>query len=326
MKYAKSTNGDIKITKISFGCSNFGGIGSDPKLVGKGNSEAEAHEILNIAYDFGINYYDTATTYAAGRSEYILGRWIKKYSIPREDIVISSKVNVISPFLFSFGRKGLSKKHITKQVDLSLERLGVDYLDLFYIHAPDPETPIIETLSALHDLVIMGKVRVLGASNVSTEYLKESLKISRENSLAEYKIIQNSYNYLQRNDEMKLIPFCKENGILYVAYGPLSGGILSGKYNKKGQHPKGSRLQLRSGLYTSLLNEDVFDRIDILKDIANNMGVSLPAMMYAWLYKNETANTFLVGPRNKTQFQSIVDAVNLKMSNDDFAMLNQLFG
>ena len=215
MDYSKIKNTNIKITRIGFGCANFGGIGSDPRLVGKGDSEEAAHRILDIVYDFGVNYFDTATTYGNGKSEEILGNWIKNNKLAREDVFISSKVSKKSG-IFRWNRKGLSKKHIFKQIEVSLKRLQLDYLDIFYIHAPDPATPIVEILGALDECVKKGLTKAIGISNVTMEYLKVSVETSKIKSWSEYAVVQNSYNYLNRSDDNDVIPFCKENGILYI--------------------------------------------------------------------------------------------------------------
>ncbi len=209
MKYSTIKNSSLPISRVSFGCSNFGGIGSAPNLVGKGDSEQDCHKMLNIAYALGINYFDTASTYGAGNSERILGKWLKTFNIPRDKVVISSKIHGNVPRTWRIWRKsGLSKKHISREIELSLKRLQVDYLDLLYIHAPDPDTPIEETLAALSTAVDQGNVRMLGASNIDVEYLRKSLEVSRANAFAEYEVVQNAYNFIKRNDEKDLIPFC----------------------------------------------------------------------------------------------------------------------
>ncbi|NMA31084.1 MAG: aldo/keto reductase, partial [Candidatus Methanofastidiosa archaeon] len=286
MNRVKIKNSDISITRVGFGCSNFGGIGSDPKLVGKGNSEEEAHRILDVAYQYGINYFDTATTYGNGKSEEILGKWIEKKRIPRESIVISSKVSRKSG-LFPWNKKGLSKKRIVQQIKKSLKRLRIDFLDIFYIHAPDPFTPVNEVLYALNECIGMGLTKLIGISNVNIEYLNESLDTSKKNGWNGYSVVQNSYNYLQRSDELDVIPICRENDILYIGYSPLAGGILSGKYQMGCEYPENSRLSLRKNLYRSYLTEENFRKIDKLKSIADTRKLNLPILMYQWLYKNK---------------------------------------
>jgi aryl-alcohol dehydrogenase-like predicted oxidoreductase len=315
MDYSTIKNTDIKITRIGFGCSNFGGIGSDLRLVGKGDSEDDAHKILDAVYDLGINYYDTATTYGNGKSEEILGNWIKKNTLSRKDVFISSKVSKKSE-VFPWNRKGLSKKHILKQIEASLKRLQLDYLDIFYIHAPDPATPIVEILGALDECVRKGLSKAIGISNVTLEYLKESVETSKKKSWSEYAVVQNSYNYLKRNDDNDVIPFCKENGILYIGYEPLAGGILTGKYQKGREYPENTRLHLRESLYRKYLTQENFQKIDELNEIAVKRNVKLPVFMYEWLYKNENIDSFLIGPRNTEQFQSVRDALEMIMKEN----------
>ncbi len=308
MKYATIKNTDIKVTRIGFGCANFGGIGSDPRLVGKGDSEDDAHKILDKAYNFGINCFDTAATYGNGKSEEILGRWIKRNKLARKDVHISSKVSKKSRGLF-WSSKGLSKGYILKQIEVSLKRLQLEYLDIFYIHAPDPATPIVEILGALNECVKKGLTKAIGISNVTLEYLKESIQISKNKSWAEYTVVQNSYNYLKRNDENDVIPYCKNYGILYVGYGPLAGGILTGKYQAGRAYPENTRLNLRESLYRTYLTRENMQKIDELKEIAGKRNMKLPVLMYEWLYKNESIDSFLVAPRTPEQFQSLRDAL-----------------
>lgn len=301
-------NSKLLITKVGFGCSNFGGIGSDPKLVGKGDSEEEAFRILDLAYQHGISFFDTATTYGNGKSEEILGNWIRIKKIPRESIIISSKVNK-KPSRFHWHQKGLPRKHILKQIKTSLKRMQLTYLDIFFIHAPDPSTPIVEILSTLNECINTGLTRAIGVSNVDVNYLKNSINVSRSNGWAKYSIVQNSYNYLDRKDEHDLIPFCKDNDILYIGYSPLAGGILSGKYQWSAEFPKNSRLFLRESLYRSYLSEENFEIINKLKKLANTHNLTMPSLMYQWLYNNNKIDSFLIGARTPLQFQSLCDAL-----------------
>jgi len=324
MDHAIINKTDIKITKIGFGCANFGGIGSDPKLVGKGDTENDAHQILNIAYDFGINYFDTAATYGNGNSEEIIGSWLNKNKISRDSIVLSSKVSKKNS-RFSLNKKGLSYSHILKQIKGTLKRLNTDYLDLFYIHAPDPATPIIEILNALNDCVMKGLTRSIGISNVSLDYLKESIEISRKNSFAEYSVVQNSYNYLQRDDENDLIPYCKDNKILYVGYSPLAGGILTGKYQPGVEYPDNTRLSLREYLYKDILSEENVEKINTLKRIAEQKKITLTELIYMWLYKNSNIDSFLIGARKIEQFQPVKDILKIELNIQDYELINNLY-
>jgi len=322
MKYATIKNSNISISKIGFGCANFGGIGSATNLVGKGDSEMNCHQMLDISFASGINYFDTATTYGAGESERILGRWLKRRSIPRDKVIISSKISSrISRLPW---RRGLSKKHINTQLDFSLKRLQLDYLDLLYIHAPDPNTPLEETLGVLSNAVTQGKVRKLGASNVDVNYLKQAIEVSKSNSLAEFEVVQNSYNFLNREDEKALIPFCSENQILYVGYGPLSGGLLTGKYQKGCDFPQNTRLNLRGELYKSILTDRMFSCIETLRSYAQTINIALPTLMYAWLFEKSPVDSFLIGPRNAPQFNAVSNAFQVQLSEGDWQKLDNI--
>jgi aryl-alcohol dehydrogenase-like predicted oxidoreductase len=327
LKYSAIKNSSFHISRISFGCSNFGGIGSAPNLVGKGDSEKDSHHMLNMAYALGINYFDTAPTYGAGNSERILGNWIKKFNIPRDNVIISSKIHGgISRSWRIWRSGGLSKKHINKELELSLKRLQIDYLDLLYIHAPDPNTPIEETLDALSSAVDQGKVRILGASNINVDYLRQSLEVSRTNSLAKYEIVQNEYNFIKRIDEKDLIPFCVDNQIMYVGYSPLSGGLLTGKYHKGREYPENTRLNLRSELYEKILTDKTFSTIENLNNYAQSIGIALPSLMYAWLYERSDCDSFLIGVRNEVQFKALTDAIQVRLSDHDWTELDRIIG
>lgn len=325
MKYTTIKNSNIQIPRMSFGCSNFGGVGSAANLVGKGDTEESCHQILNLLYSFGINHFDTASTYGAGNSEKILGKWLASCKIPRNKVVVSSKIGGSVSRRWPWQkRRGLSAKHIIREIDLSLQRLKVDFLDILYIHMPDPNTPIEETLSALNSVVVQGKVKTLGASNVDVGYLEQSLEVCRENSFAEYKVVQNEYNFINRSDEDLLIPYCNREHILYMGYGPLLGGLLTGKYNKGCKYPKNTRLYYRSDLYQSTLTRKNFLIIEKLNEYTRSIGIDLPTLMYAWLYERSNVSSFLIGARNESQFKSAVDALQVKLTKHEWQELEEI--
>lgn len=305
--YAQLKCSDLRMSRIGFGCANFGGIGSAPHLIGKGDGEQQCHRMLNAAIEAGINYFDTAPTYGGGRSEQILGRWLKARHLKRETLIISSKVTAHPRHLFSAG--GLTRRSIRKQLDDTLRRLNLDYLDILFIHAPDPHTPLEETLAALTEAVVAKKVMVVGACNVDHQYLTEALKVSRSRSFAQFGAVQNSYSYLDRSDEVRLLPFCHEQQIVYIGYSPLCGGLLTGKYVLGQQCPRDSRLGLRGDLYRAHLTSDTFARIEAFAVIARKCGLSLSALMYAWLYRKSTVNAILIGPRSLEQFEALVEGL-----------------
>ena len=222
-----------------------------------GENEAEAFALMDRAFDAGINFFDTANAYGGGRSESCIGKWLRaKGSAVRQQLLVSSKVfNPVGP---GPNDRGLSRRHILQQVDESLARLQTDRLDLYLIHEPDPETPLEETLAALHDLVRTGKVLYVGASNIEAWRLARALWISDVRKLARFEWVQNSYSLLDRTPEREMFPLCDECGVGFTAFSPLAGGWLTGKYRSAGAYPAGSRMTLRPEPYAHLVSDRVF--------------------------------------------------------------------
>src|SRR5687767_8917953 len=200
MRYTNLGRTGLKISVVGLGCGNFGGIGSAPAFFGKGETEEEAFRLMDAAWDMGINFFDTADAYGGGRSETYIGSWLKtKGPSVRDQIILSSKV--FNPVGEGPNDRGLSRRHIFRQVEASLRRLGVDHLDMYLIHEPDPETPLDETLRALDDLVHQGKVHYLGASNMPGWLMAKALWMSDKYKLYRFEWVQNSYSLMERSDE-----------------------------------------------------------------------------------------------------------------------------
>ena len=203
MEYAALGWTGLKVSRLGLGCGSFGGLGSDPRFFGKGQSETEAFVLMDRAYEMGINFFDTADTYGGGRSESIIGSWLKtKSSDVRQQILVSSKV--FNPVGNGPNDRGLSRRHILRQVDSSLERLGVERLDMYLAHEVDPETPLEETLSAFDDLIRQGKVHYIGASNWEAWRLARALWVSDNLGLASFSWVQNPYNLLEKEPEYEM--------------------------------------------------------------------------------------------------------------------------
>jgi aryl-alcohol dehydrogenase-like predicted oxidoreductase len=202
MEYTPLGATGVRISRIILGCGNFGGIGSSPAFFGQGESDAEAAAIMDAALDLGINVFDTADAYGGGRSESAIGRWLAgKGSSVRDQVLLSSKA--FNPVDDGPNDWGLSRRHLKRQVERSLERLGADHLDLFLTHEPDADAPLEETISALDDLVRAGTIHYIGASNVPAWELVESLWLSERNRLARFGWVQNSYSLLERQPESR---------------------------------------------------------------------------------------------------------------------------
>src|SRR5438093_1607702 len=277
MEYRRLGSTGLKISRLGLGCGNFGGIGSAPAFFGMGETEEQARELMDRAFDAGVNFFDTANAYGGGRSEAWIGKWLQaKGSAARQQLLLSSKVfNPVGP---GPNDRGLSRRHILQQVDESLARLQTDRLDLYLIHEPDNETPLEETLVALDDLVRMGKVLYVGASNIEAWRLARALSISEQRGLARFDWVQNSYSLLDRAPERELFPLCADQGVGFTAFSPLAGGWLAGRYRAATAYPEGSRMTLRPEPYRHLERDGVFRGLERLGEEAKTRGVVMSAL------------------------------------------------
>jgi aryl-alcohol dehydrogenase-like predicted oxidoreductase len=304
----------LKLSMLGLGCGGFGGVGSDPSLFGRGEDEAAAFAIMDRAFELGINYFDTANSYGGGRSEAMIGRWLKRRGL-RDQLVISTKV---------FNRMGegpndggLSRRHIMAAVEDSLTRLQTDWLDLYVTHEVDPNTRLEETLRALDDLVRQGKVRYLGASNIEAWRLIRALWISDRSGFSGYDGVQNQYNLLHREIESEILPLAADQGLAVTPFSPLSGGFLTGKYSLGWAYPAGSRMTLRPEPYERLINEGTFRSIAALASQAREWGTSTAALALAWVHSHPLVTAALIGPRSLDHFGPAVESLGLSLSAED---------
>ena len=324
MNYVRLGSTGLKISRLGLGCGNFGGIGSSPAFFGMGENEQQARELMDRAFDAGINFFDTANAYGGGRSESYIGRWLKdKGSAVRQQLLVSSKVfNPVGP---GPNDRGLSRRHILQQVDDSLVRLQTDRLDMYLIHEPDPETPLDETLAALDDVVRMGKVLYVGASNIESWRLARALWISDIRGLCRFEWIQNSYSLLDRAPERELFPLCADQGVGFTAFSPLAGGWLTGKYRAADDYPLGSRMTLRPEPYQHLVREAVFSGLAALSDDARARGSEMSALAVAWVLRHPRVSAAIIGPRTRTHLDAALAGLTIELSEADRARLAALF-
>src|SRR4051794_18143565 len=259
------------IARIWFGCGNFGGIGSSPKLRSAGDSEEEALRLLDHARAVGLRRFDTANTYGGGASETILGKWLAAQGAAfRESAQIATKVG--NPNGCPPGETPLSNGQIAYHLDQSLSRLGVDRIDLYYIHEFDRVTPLDETLEAMSRAVEAGKIGRIGISNAT---LSDAQTVSSLAGSA-FEYVQNEYNLLATSDAEALIPYCAEHGLRYTAFSPLAGGLLTGKYRFGEAPPAGSRLAHAPEIGAAYANEQSFDEIEELRRSAAARQMPMP--------------------------------------------------
>ena len=314
----------LRISGFGMGCGNFGGIGSAPAFFGQGESEEEAFALLDRAVDLGINYLDTANAYGGGRSETTIGKWLAtKDASVRDNLLISSKV--ANPVGDGPNQRGLSRRHILEQIDASLGRLGVDHLDMYIIHEPDPTTPLEETLDVLDSLVVAGKVRYIGASNFPAWLMTKSLWVSDMAGGHRFEWIQNSFNLIDQEEQKDVLELCRDQGLGFTNFSPLCGGLLTGKYQYDGEYPKGSRMTKRPEPYLKYWNQETFDAIDRLGDTAGEVGVSVAGLALGWLYHHPDVTSSLVGPRRLSHFDPMEEGLGLELNDSEWMEIGKIF-
>jgi aryl-alcohol dehydrogenase-like predicted oxidoreductase len=274
----------IRVSRIILGCGNFGGIGSAPEFFGGGESREEAFAIMDAAWDAGITTFDTADAYGGGRSETMIGEWLRaKGPDVRDEIVLSTKT--YNPMDVGEDH-GLAPARIKRQLESSLRRLGVERVQMYLTHDWDPDVPIAETAGAFDELVIEGKIGAYGLSNVDGAQLREALAAGR------FGWVQNSYSLLDREAEDEVLPLCEEHGLGFTPFSPLAGGWLTGKYRRGEPPPAGSRMTMRPEPYEHLREDGVFDRLERLEKLGD------PATLaFAWLLTDPRVTAVVVGPR-----------------------------
>jgi 1-deoxyxylulose-5-phosphate synthase len=313
----------ISVSRIVLGCGNFGGVGSAPAFFGQGIPRDEAPRIMDAAWELGITTFDTADAYGGGRSETWIGEWLaRKGSAVRDTIVIETKT--FNPMSEGADR-GLSRHRIRRQVETSLQRLGLERVPLYMAHAPDPDTPIEETLSTFDELVSAGTVGAVGASNYSAEQLAEAVEISALEELTRYEWAQNSFSLLDRDDADTVFPVCHEHGLGYEAFGPLAGGWLAGRYRRGEGYPAGSRMTQRPDGYRRYESDAVFDALEAFEREAFGRGVSMAGLALAWLLGVQEVSAVVVGPTSVEQLEPVREALTLELSAEEHAHLGGLF-
>ena len=324
MEYRALGTTGVEVSRVALGCGNFGGIGSAPAFFGQGESEEEAFALMDAAWELGITLFDTADAYGGGRSERAIGRWLAQRGPEvRERIVLSTKV-----FHSVEGDpedRGLAPDRVRRQIEGSLARLGVERVDLYLIHAPDPATPIGETLEALDELVRAGKVGALGASNVDAAELEEALRASEEHGLARFDWVQNSYSLLEREDEADVLPLCARHGLGYTPFSPLAGGWLTGKYRRGEPYPAGSRMTLRPEPYEEIARERTFDGLEAFESAARERGTDAATLALAWVVDNPLVTTVILGPRRPEHLEPARGALALSLTEAERHELGALF-
>jgi aryl-alcohol dehydrogenase-like predicted oxidoreductase len=315
MRYLGNTG--IKVSEICFGAMTFGGR-SFWKVIGEVDQK-EATGIVNTAIEGGINFFDTADVYSEGVSEEILG---KALGNNRKNIILATKVR---------GRTGkgpneigLSRHHIIENCNASLKRLGTDYIDLYQVHSFDPATPIEETLRALDDLVRIGKVRYIGASNYSGWQLMKALSISEKQNLEKYVTLQAYYSLIARDLEYELVPLCLDQKLGILTWSPLGGGFLTGKYRRGKNRPAGARRTDPTDQFLQFDENKGFDIVDDLERIANKHNATITQAALNYLLRKPGVSSVITGARNKEQIADTIKTTDWEMTSEEVRRLDEL--
>jgi aryl-alcohol dehydrogenase-like predicted oxidoreductase len=281
---------------------------------GNSTEKATALETIDKAYEMGVNFFDTANVYAIGKAETIVGEALKKY--PRESYVLATKV--FWPMGEGSNDKGLSRKHVFEQAHASLKRLGVDYVDIYYCHRYDPETPVEETLRTIDDLIRQGKILYAGVSEWTAVQMAEALHTADRYLLDRIVVNQPKYNMLERYIENEIVPFGIENGISQVVFSPLAQGILTGKYKPGAKIPEDSRAaDPNSNMYMlNNLKEEILIKVQKLEVLAKEMGISLSQLALAWTLRIDNVASAIIGASKVSQVEENVKASGIKLSED----------
>jgi aryl-alcohol dehydrogenase-like predicted oxidoreductase len=310
----------LELSRIGLGCGNFGGIGSAPELFGRGETREGAFELMDAAWAAGITFFDTAASYGGGRSERWVGEWRAERRVP---VVLSTKV--YWSVTGDPSDRGLSFERILREIDGSLSRLGVDAVDMYLTHEPDPETPIEQTLHALDELVRSGKVRAVGASNVDAGQLEQALETSERLGLNRFEWVQNEFSLLRREAATGLLPLCEREGLGFTPFSPLAGGWLTGKYRADGGYPSGSRMTMRPDPYRDLETDRTFAALDAFAAAAQARGVEPATLAVAWVLAHPGVTAVVVGPRRPGQLASALAAQELGLTAEERDGLTELF-
>jgi aryl-alcohol dehydrogenase-like predicted oxidoreductase len=307
----------IDVSRIILGCGNFGGIGSAPAFFGAGESEEEAHALLDASWAAGITVLDTADAYGGGRSETYVGSWLGgRGAAARDRLVLITKTG--NP-MRAGGDRGLSRDRIRRQIESSLTRLGLERVDIYLAHEPDPETPVAETIGVFTELVAEGTIRAFGGSNVDSVWLEEALRHGR------VECVQNSFSLLERADERGVLEVCAREGIAYTPYGPLAGGWLTGKYRRNEELPAGSRMTTRPEAYEHLRNGRVFEGLESMEAYAHGRGTTMAALALGWALSHPHVTAVVVGPRRPQHLLPAIEALALDLSPVERDTLGELF-
>lgn len=313
MEYVRLGAAGLRVSRVALGMMSYG----DPALRPWVLDRAAAKPIVRRAVDAGITFFDTADVYCRGASEEITGQLLGEFFTRREDYVLATKVYGVmgeGP-----NDRGLSRKHIFASIDASLRRLGTDHVDLYQVHRWDPDTPVEETLEALHDVVRAGKARHIGASSMYAWQFAKAQYTAREHGYTRYVTMQNHYNLVYREEEREMNPLCRDLGVGLLPWSPLARGMLTGSRTRDGVHPT---IRSRTDEFAEqLYGSDDFDVVDALLALAADRGEPPARVALAWLLHQPGVTAPIFGATRESHVDDAVAAVSIRLTDAELTRL-----
>ena len=318
MKYNQLGKTGVLVSELCLGTMTFGGKGYW-KAIGELPQDS-VNEIVKTSVDAGINFIDTANGYSEGLSEIMLGKAIKDLGLPRQELVIATKVRLRMGT--GANQVGLSRLHITDSVNDSLERMGLSHIDLLYIHGVDPITPIEETMRGLEDVVRSGKVRYIGISNHPAWMMMKANSFSEHMGWEKFVATQNYYSIASRDIEREIAPMAISEGISIMPWSPLAGGFLSGKFTRTNEVAGESRRDTFN--FPPIDKEKAYDIIDVLIRIGQLHQTTAAEVALAWVLAQPGVTSVIIGAKNLIQLNDNINSVNLKLTSEELEELNKI--
>jgi aryl-alcohol dehydrogenase-like predicted oxidoreductase len=306
----------LRVSRVCLGMMSFGNDSDRPWVL----DEDAAEPLVRAAVEGGIYFFDTADTYSAGASEVATGRLVRRY-LSRDEVVIATKV--FMPMTPGPNGGGLSRKHILSAIDASLQRLDLDYVDLYQIHRWDPNVPIEETMDALNEVVRAGKARYIGASSMYAWQFAQAQHVAERHGWAKFVSMQNHYNLLYREEEREMIPLCIDQGIGVIPWSPLARGVLAGNRTRGGE--KHTTRSSTDPFADYLYNEGDFDVVDRVAEVARERGVSPAQVALAWLLHRPGVTAPIVGATKPGHLEDALAAEQLALSAEEMGRLEERY-
>ncbi len=319
MNYVSLGSTGVRVSPICLGMMTYGSKKWREWVL----REAEARPFVQRSVEAGINFFDTADVYSLGESEVITGRLLREFVPQRDDFVLATKV--FSPMSEAPNDRGLSRKHILHSIDRSLERLGVDYVDLYQIHRFDPDTPIEETCEALDEVVKTGKALYLGASSMYAWQFQKMLQFQRANGLASFVTMQNHYNLVYREEEREMIPLCRDQGVGCIPWSPLARGFLTGTRKRDDGKSETTRARTDPFGHSMYYRDTDWDIVDRVKEVATARGVTPAQVALAWVMGRPGVSSPIIGASKPYQLEEALGALDLKLTDDEVTKLEELY-